>query len=370
MEMRSDGRAHTDEVSGGEPASGFLWPPPADARLATDVVDLETNTILSLDEAASAAAEYHVAAPPDLATPQQPAARPRMSSGASRVLIGLLAALAVAEGLVIALRFSDWGLTRPLLLSRAGDRIAPESTGSSSGPRMQPPDVMPPAAAGPLGGSAAVANAVGSGGELHVRTDERGAVVIVDGQKRGTTPLTVKGLAPGPHRVRLVTGRISVEETVTVESGVASSLVVRMVSSRPAAGWVDVAMPFEVHIFEEGRLVGTSAQPRLQFRAGEHRLMLINQALGYRALERVRVRSGEVAKLQPRVPTGLLSINALPWAEVWIDRRPAGTTPLANLRVPLGTHEIRFHHPDFGEQTRRVVVTALEPARVGLGFRQ
>ena len=48
------------------------------------------------------------------------------------------------------------------------------------------------------------------------------------------------------------------------------------------------------------------------------------------------------------VPNGSLSINALPWADVWIDGRSVGTTPLGNLSVPVGIHEIVWRHPELG----------------------
>ena len=37
-----------------------------------------------------------------------------------------------------------------------------------------------------------------------------------------------------------------------------------------------------------------------------------------------------------------LSVNALPFAEVYVDDRPVGYTPAACLRVPIGDHRVRF----------------------------
>ena len=54
----------------------------------------------------------------------------------------------------------------------------------------------------------------------------------------------------------------------------------------------------------------------------------------------------------------------MPWASVTIDGTPAGDTPLANLSIPIGTHEIVFSHPQFGTQKQTVVVKADAPARV------
>jgi len=35
-------------------------------------------------------------------------------------------------------------------------------------------------------------------------------------------------------------------------------------------------------------------------------------------------------------------VNALPFAEVFVDDRPVGYTPAACLRVPIGDHRVRF----------------------------
>ena len=40
--------------------------------------------------------------------------------------------------------------------------------------------------------------------------------------------------------------------------------------------------------------------------------------------------------------SGCLSVNAVPFAEVYIDDRPAGYTPKACLRVPVGEHRAHF----------------------------
>jgi hypothetical protein len=48
----------------------------------------------------------------------------------------------------------------------------------------------------------------------------------------------------------------------------------------------------------------------------------------------------------------------VPWAEVSIDGKKIETTPIAKLQVPLGTHEVVFKHPQFGERRQTVVVTS------------
>ena len=67
---------------------------------------------------------------------------------------------------------------------------------------------------------------------------------------------------------------------------------------------------------------------------------------------------------------GRLSVNAQPWAQVLIDDNPVGETPLANVQVPIGDHQIIFRHPQMGERRERVTVRADVPARVSTTFQR
>jgi hypothetical protein len=102
-----------------------------------------------------------------------------------------------------------------------------------------------------------------------------------------------------------------------------------------------VSSPIDVQVFEGGTLVGSSAGP-IALAEGAHTFEVVNEALGYRARQTVTVKPGQMATLTIAVPQGRVNINAAPWASVWIDGNPAGDTPLANLALPIGTHEILF----------------------------
>ena len=51
-----------------------------------------------------------------------------------------------------------------------------------------------------------------------------------------------------------------------------------------------------------------------------------------------------------------------------VDGRRAGETPIGNLTLPIGEHEIVLKHPDLGEERRTVTVGARTPVRVGVEF--
>jgi hypothetical protein len=146
-------------------------------------------------------------------------------------------------------------------------------------------------------------------------------------------------------------------------------------AERPAApapagrfGGVRINSPVELQVFEGGVLVGSTAGP-IAAANGRHVFDLVNETLGFRTRTSVEVRAGQLVSVPVTLPSGRISVNAAPWAEVAIDGKPAGQTPLANVEIPIGTHEILFRHPEFGEQRHTVVVKADEVTRVSANFR-
>jgi hypothetical protein len=70
------------------------------------------------------------------------------------------------------------------------------------------------------------------------------------------------------------------------------------------------------------------------------------------------------------LPQQRISLNAVPWAEVWIDGVRAGETPIGNLPIAVGPHEIVFRHPELGEQRHATTVTLTGPARLSVDLRK
>jgi hypothetical protein len=215
------------------------------------------------------------------------------------------------------------------------------------------------------------AGVASSAGSLQITTDPPGARVSVDGESRGATPAMVTGLAPGSHQVSITSASGTVNREVVVEAGATASLIVATSpGSEFASGWLSVTSPFSAQVLLDGTLVGTTDTPRLMLPAGRRQIELVNASLGYRAQQVVQIAAGKTTALNLEVPTGSLYVNALPWAEVWIDGRKAGETPIGNLQLPIGTHELLLRHPELGEQKQTVVVGAGAPVRVGLDMRK
>jgi hypothetical protein len=204
-------------------------------------------------------------------------------------------------------------------------------------------------------------------GGLDVVSDPPGAEVRIDGTPRGTTPLTIADVAVGPHKVTVSRGDTVVSRTVSVASGMTAALVFSgMTPAAGTAGWLTVDAPIELEVYEGGQLIGTTRSDRIMLAAGSHDLDLTNTNLEFTGRRSVKIVSGKTATVSVTLPSGKLSVNAVPWAEVSIDGRPAGTTPLANLSVTVGSHEVLWRHPQLGERRQTVTIKANSPTRLGM----
>jgi hypothetical protein len=205
-------------------------------------------------------------------------------------------------------------------------------------------------------------------GQIEVSSDPSGAQVSIDGAARGVTPLTLTSLEPGEYNLTISGQGTSVQRRVRVEAGATATVAASLSAGTYAAGWVTFKAPFEMQVFEDERLIGTTGAYRLMLPAGRRELRLLNTDYGFSTIMPVQIVAGQSITAAVAVPNGSLSVNALPWANVLIDGATVGTTPLANLSVPVGPHEVVWRHPQLGERRQAVSVVAQGTTRVAVDF--
>jgi serine/threonine protein kinase len=232
-------------------------------------------------------------------------------------------------------------------------------------------------------------------GTLVVTTNPAGAEAFVDGVRRGNTPITLQLLA-GSHSLELrgqgeprtipitlapgqqvaqyvdLPAALPPPETHAEAAPQPPAPVERAVAEAPAnaPGWIAVSGKLEVQLFEDGHLLGTSKIERIMVPAGRHDLEMVNELIGYRGTRAVQVAPGKVTNVVVDVPKGSMAINALPWAEVWMDGVKIGDTPIGSFAVAAGSHDVVFRHPDLGERRETVLVTLKNPVRLSVDMRK
>jgi PEGA domain len=202
-------------------------------------------------------------------------------------------------------------------------------------------------------------------GRVSVVTDPPGARVAVDGKARGTSPITVVDLTPVDHKVSVTSDTGSAERTVAVTAGGTASVMFSLPKvSGPVGGWLAISAPFDVEVVERDDVIGTSGTSRIMLAAGRHDITVMNRSLGYEEPRRVEVTAGKTVAVRVDPPKVSVSVNARPWADVTLDGNSVGQTPISNLIVTVGTHDLVFRHPQFAERRQTVVVTAKGPNRI------
>jgi hypothetical protein len=236
-------------------------------------------------------------------------------------------------------------------------------------------------------------------GIVAVESTPAGATIAIDGQPHGTTPSTLT-LSPGKYAMAITSGDVTRDIPLVVRAGNNSEWVYfgdpqsgpsiqNAISgtksedsatpvSAPAAvppanavgGWLSVTAPLELQLFENGALIGSSQSDRIMLPVGRHVIEAINTSLGYKTTSTVQVLPGSVARFSPEMPNGTLNVNATPWADVTIDGKPLGPTPLGNVSLRIGPHDVVFTHPQLGERRQAILVTLNGVNRLSVNLNQ
>jgi hypothetical protein len=220
-----------------------------------------------------------------------------------------------------------------------------------------------------------IAEASVTWGALRIQTDPPHLPVSVDGIEHGLSPVTLEKIQAGDHEVTVRGSGGAIRRSVAVPAQETVSLIVSsaMAAAEPgaiAAGWLSISSSVPLQLKEGGRVIGTTESDRVMLTAGDHDLDIVNAALGFSAQRTFHVTSGKTTVARIDVPNGTLSLNASPWAEVFVDGERIGETPIGNLSRPIGRHEVIFRHPQLGEHREVVIVTANGPTRLGVDLRK
>jgi hypothetical protein len=136
------------------------------------------------------------------------------------------------------------------------------------------------------------------------------------------------------------------------------------------SGGFRISAPIELHVLDGERVIGSTADSPIMTTAGRRELDFVNSVIGYRVRQSVDVRAGQIVTVTVPVPNGVLNINAQPWAAVWIDGNSLGETPIGNLSVVPGEHEIVFRHPQLGERREKTIVRSGVETRVSANLQR
>ena len=301
-------------------------------------------------------------APAPVALPRLEPAVPGTPNQTHARLLTLVSAAAIIQAPLVAMWLM--GVPSPLVT-----RPTPADSTGSRASAGRPPDAATSRVDQPEG--VAFVTPVVATGTLWVTTEPAGSAVSLDGVYRGRAPMVIDDVPVGAHTVTAQLGGQPVERPVTVtrDTVVPVLFAATAAATSDARGRLLVESPIPLQVYEDGALVGSSRGPALALPVGEHLLEFGDDSLGFRVQRTVRVTAGITNHVAVDVPSASLAIDAKPWAEVWVDGTPVGTTPLLSLTWPIGRRQVRVRHPELGERLVSVLVTRNAAARVDVDLR-
>ena len=137
-------------------------------------------------------------------------------------------------------------------------------------------------------------------GELAVQSRPQGARVVVDGQERGVTPLTLR-LNSGAHVLEVQVGKSEPRVIpLTIQAGVQTSQYIEL-QGVTATGILEIrSEPSGARVTIDGQPRGTTPATVRDLSAGQHTVVV--EAGGRKATQTVKIEAGSTAQLVVPLP--------------------------------------------------------------------
>ena len=206
-------------------------------------------------------------------------------------------------------------------------------------------------------------------GSISISSNPSGADIYLNGEYQGTTPKTISDVPPGDHKIELKKSgyedwsdsvSVRADETESVSAGLKPETVIQETGSISIT-----SEPSGAEIYLDGKYQGTTPMTLSDVISGDHKIEL--KKSGYEDWSySVSVKADETesvsAGLKPEtVITGSISITSEPaGAEIYLDGKYQGTTPMTLSDVISGDHKIKLKKSGYEDWSYSVSVKADE----------
>jgi hypothetical protein len=200
-------------------------------------------------------------------------------------------------------------------------------------------------------------------GTLVVSTNPAGVPVVIDGQPRGVTPLTLE-LSPGTHELRLATSGEPRIIPLRITAGSTVSQSIELPQTGPQTGQLMVrSEPAGARITLDGTPRGQAPLRLDGLSPGNHTVILANDLSS--VTHEVTIEPGTTASLVvPMSSTpqgavsGWISVSAPAEVQVYEDQRLIGTSRSDRIMVSAGRHELDIVNEALAFRVTRTVTVA------------
>lgn len=208
----------------------------------------------------------------------------------------------------------------------------------------------------------AIVNPVGYGAVI-IESMPAGANIFLDEKDTGLkTPASIQNLtAKEPHNIRLALGGFKEwSDKINLKEGEKIKLSPQL--KRLYASVLIDSKPEGAAIFINNKDTGKKTPSTLTEIIPSEPYHIKLHLYGHEEWGRsITLKEEEYTILSPKLSRlyGSVTINAVPWADIYIEGEAKGTTPLAGLRLPVGKYSIKLVNQEL--KTEKVVEVKIEP---------
>ncbi len=207
-----------------------------------------------------------------------------------------------------------------------------------------------------------VSKQLGYGG-IVIESTPLGAEIFLDNKETGLkTPASIQNLTANEgHNVRLVlNGYKEWSDTITIKEN--ERITVTSKLKRLYASVLVDSKPEGAAIFINNQDTGKKTPATFAEINPNEPYNIKLHLYGYEDWGRtISLKEEEYTILSPKLSRlyGSLTINAIPWAEIYIEGESKGTTPLAGLRLPVGKYSVKLVNQEL--KIEKMVDVKIEP---------
>jgi hypothetical protein len=161
----------------------------------------------------------------------------------------------------------------------------------------------------------------------------------------------VPNLEPGQHTIVLRTSSGSITRKVTIRAGQTAVAAEAIFS-----GWVALYSAIPMTVSLNGKPAEAGSDGRIMTPPGTYEVSLVNEQFNFHGSKTLTVKPGEVTAYTVTVPSAPVHVVAPEGADITVDGKAAGKAPLAELSLPLGTHEVTATLPGGSKRGMTIAV--------------
>jgi len=177
------------------------------------------------------------------------------------------------------------------------------------------------------------------GGDISISTTPSGAVIYLDNQYKGTTPVIIKDVLPGSHTIKL-TFKGYDDWTTIIDVVEGSTNTISVTLNKTAIYFTST--PSGANIYLDNSYIGTTPFTKIKLIPGSHTIKLTLKEYDD-WITTVNVVEGSTTPISATLNKTAIYFTSTPsGAYIYLDNSRIGTTPFTKTKLIPGSHTVKL----------------------------